>query len=281
MSQRKRNLPRGWYPFDKRDCQSEIESFIEGWSFSNLRPGKGLGGLVPHAGWYFSGKLAARVFNLLKSKSKAELIVLYGGHLNPDELPRIVMDKTWETPLGEVILHTEFAQTLLKRIELKTENPNSGDNTIEIHLPMIKYFFPDTKLLAVRSPASLVAKSLGEEVAKLAKEKGISVLSIGSTDLTHYGPNYGFTQRGTGRSAVEWVKKENDHGFIDCALKIDIEGLLKHAGKNDSACSAGAAASAMATCRYLGVEQGVLVDYYTSYEIMPDDSFVGYGGIVY
>jgi len=281
MSRRARALPRGWYPFDQKDCQSEIESFIEGWSFSNLGPGKGLGGMVPHAGWYFSGKLAARVFNLLKSRSKAQLIVLYGGHLSPDELPRMVMDKTWETPLGEVELHTEFAQTLMKRIEVRTENPNSGDNTMEIHLPMIKYFFPDTKLLAIRSPASLRAKSLGEEVAKLAKEEGISILSIGSTDLTHYGPNYGFTQKGTGRSAVEWVKKENDKGFIDCALKMDIEGLLKHAKKNDSACSAGAAASAMATCRSLGAEKGVLVDYCTSYEIMPDDSFVGYGGIVY
>lgn len=281
MSQRKRNLPRGWYPFDAKDCQREIESFIKGWSFSNPSPGKGVGGVIPHAGWYFSGKLAARVFSLLKSRSKPELIVLYGGHLRPEERPRMVTDKTWETPLGEVELHTDFARALMERFEIGTEHPNSGDNTMEIHLPMIRYFFPGTKLLAIRSPASLKAKGLGEAVAELAREEGISILSVGSTDLTHYGPNYGFTPEGVGRPAAEWVKRENDHGFIHCALEMDIEGLLKNAQTNENACSAGAAASAIATCRSLGAEKGVLVDYYTSYEIMPDDSFVGYGGIVY
>ena len=62
---------------------------------------------------------------------------------------------------------------------------------------------------------------------------------------------------------------------------MDAEGLLDHALKNDSACSAGAAASALATCKALGSKKGVLLDYYTSYDIMPDDSFVGYAGIVY
>jgi hypothetical protein len=80
---------------------------------------------------------------------------------------------------------------------------------------------------------------------------------------------------------VEWVKQENDRGFVDRALKMDAEGLLKHALENDSACSAGAAISAMATCKALGSDKGVLLDYYTSYDIMPDDSFVGYAGILY
>ena len=48
-----------------------------------------------------------------------------------------------------------------------------------------------------------------------------------------------------------------------------------------SACSAGAAVSAIATSKAMGAQQGVLVDYYTSYEILPDDSFVGYAGIIY
>jgi AmmeMemoRadiSam system protein B len=118
-------------------------------------------------------------------------------------------------------------------------------------------------------------------VAEIAKAERISLIAIGSTDLTHYGPNYGFLTKGIGPSAVEWVKKENDKGFIDRALKMDTEGLLKHAEENDSACSPGAAASAMVTCKALGAKRGVLLDYYTSYEILPDDSFVGYAGILY
>ena len=77
------------------------------------------------------------------------------------------------------------------------------------------------------------------------------------------------------------MKKENDKGFIDRALKMDVDGVLKHALENGSACSAGAVASAIATCKAFGAEKGVLLEYYTSFDIMPDDSFVGYAGIVY
>ena len=87
--------------------------------------------------------------------------------------------------------------------------------------------------------------------------------------------------KGIGPASVKWVKEENDKGFVDRALKMDADGLLKHAIENDSACSAGAAVSALTTCKALGAEKGILLDYYTSYDIMPDDSFVGYAGIIY
>lgn len=280
MSRRMRSLPRGWYPVDKKECQREIESFLEGWEPSlSLKVVQG--GIVPHAGWYFSGRLAARVFHLLRSGGKVELVALYGGHLGPDDLPRMIMEEAWETPLGEIEVRQDFVRKLLKKVEVKAESPSGMDNTIEIQIAMVKYFFPEAKLLAIRSPHSSRAVALGREVASLAKEEGTSLLAVGSTDLTHYGPNYGFVSKGTGPSALRWVKSENDRGLIDLALKMDEEGLLNHALKNDSACSAGAAASAIATCKALGAEQGTLIDYYTSYDIMPDDSFVGYAGIVY
>jgi AmmeMemoRadiSam system protein B len=281
MSRRQRILPRGWYPTDGKDCKRDIESYLEGWSFSQPQSIEGLGGIVPHAGWYFSGKLAARVFYSLKSKRGADVVVLYGGHCSPESLPLIVTDDKWETPFGDIEIHAEFVKSLMKRVDTRKESPQSGDNTMEVQLAMVKYFFPESKLLALRSPASLRAKELGEAVAETAQKEGLSVVAVGSTDLTHYGPNYGFLSKGVGSKAVEWVKKENDKGFIDRALRMDIEGLLTHAEENDSACSAGAAASAVATCKMLGAKKGILLDYYTSYEIMPDDSFVGYGGIVY
>ena len=281
MIRRERTLPRGWYPVDGKDCKKEIESYLEGWAPSQLQLTKGLGGIVPHAGWYFSGRLAARVFYTLKLNSKVDVVVLYGGHLTTGDLPRIVTEEACETPFGDMEIHTSFAKNLLKSIEMIKESPTSADNTIEVQLTMVKYFFSDAKLVAVRSPLSLKAETLGKEVARIARRDGISIVAIGSTDLTHYGPNYGFLRKGVGPTSVEWVKKENDKGFIDRALRMDAEGLLKHAMENDSACSAGAALSAMATCKALGSEKGILLDYYTSYDIMPDDSFVGYAGILY
>jgi len=281
MNRRKRALPRGWYPVGKKECEREIESYLEGWTPSQLSSTSGLGGIVPHAGWYFSGKLATRVFYTLKMKNKVDVVVLYGGHLSTGDLPRVVTEEVCETPFGDIEIHTGFLKNLMTNMEVKKESPTSGDNTIEVQLAMVKYFFPEAKLVAIRSPLSLKAETLGREVAEVAKKEGISILAIGSTDLTHYGPNYGFLNKGIGPASVEWVKKENDKGFIDRALKMDAEGLLKHALENNSACSAGAAISSMSTSKALGSEKGVLLDYYTSYDIMPDNSFVGYAGIIY
>ena len=281
MDKRKRALPRGWYPFDAKDCRREIESYIEGWSPPDSVPEEGRGGIVPHAGWYFSGKLAARVLYCLKSKRKVDLVVLYGGHMGPDDPPRIVSEETCETPLGDISIDQDFLKAVMNKFGARKESPSSGDNTIEIQLAMIKYFFPDARLLALRPPFSRRAIDLGKEIAQLAGEKGRSPVAIGSTDLTHYGPNYGFLTRGTGPASVEWVKNVNDKGFVNKALEMDAVGLLDHALKNSSACSAGAAASVIATCQVLGSKKGTLLDYYTSYDIMADDSFVGYAGIVF
>ena len=281
MNRRKRVLPRGWYPFDGKDCRKEIESYIKGWAPPSSIPEAGVGGIVPHAGWFFSGKLAARVLYGLKSKSKIDVVVLYGGHMGRDELPRIISEEACETPLGDIEIHQDFSNKLMKRVEAKKEVASSGDNTIEVQLAMVKYFFPEAKLLAIRPPFSTKAIELGKEIARMAEENGISIVAIGSTDLTHYGPNYGFMTKGVGPAAVEWVKKVNDKGFIDCALKMEAEDLLAHALKNDSACSAGAAASVIATCGALGAKKGILLDYFTSYDIMHDESFVGYAGIVF
>lgn len=278
---RKRTLPRGWYPIDGKDCQKEIESFLEGWTPDRPPSTKGVGGIVPHAGWYFSGRLAAKVLFTLKSSDRVDVVVLYGGHLSAQDLPRIVTEESWETPFGNVEIDTGFAKDLMNGVEMRKESPASGDNTIEVHMAMVKYFFPNAKLIAVRSPLSVKAEVLGREVARIAKKDGLSILAIGSTDLTHYGPNYGFMGKGFGPASVEWVKKENDRGFIERALEMDTEGLLRHALQNDSACSAGAALAAIATCKALGAKKGRLLDYYTSYDLMPDDSFVGYAGILY
>ena len=68
MRTRERMLPVGWYPASPSACKAEIDHFIAG--TTPLAPEtKVYGGIVPHAGWYFSGKAAARVFYLAAKSS--------------------------------------------------------------------------------------------------------------------------------------------------------------------------------------------------------------------
>jgi len=270
-------LPPGWYPASKSECLTVIEQMVAG--VKPLPPGaRVFGGIVPHAGWYFSGKAAARVFCLAAKVTQPQGVCVCGGHLGGDPPPLLVTDQAWETPLGDVPLATEFYEPLRKRLTLKEEHP--GDNTIEVQLPFVKHFFPNAKVLAVRGPHSGQAVALGEAVAAIAQELKLSLLAFGSTDLTHYGPNYGWAPKGYGADAVKWVKEVNDKNFVDLALKLDGEGMLKAAARDQSACSAGGAVAAVAAAKKLGASKAALIDYYTSYDIMPGDSFVGYMGAV-
>ena len=80
---------------------------------------------------------------------------------------------------------------------------------------------------------------------------------------------------------MEWVKRNNDSDFINCLLNMDSRRALEHAQKNKSACSAGAAAAAVKYAELNGVSAGVLMEYMTSYDIQPAESFVGYAGIIF
>lgn len=274
---RARILPPGWYPGSKSGCVTEILDMVAG--VQPLPAGtKVFGGIVPHAGWYFSGKLAARVFYLNSLVTQPQVVAVFGGHLGGNSPPLLVEDKAWETPLGDLPLATEFYEPLKKRLTLQKEYP--GDNTIEVQLPFVKHFFPNAKVLAIRAPHSQQAIALGEAVAAVAGELQVSLLAFGSTDLTHYGPNYGWAPKGYGPEAVKWVKEVNDKKFVDLALKMDGPGMLKAAAQDQSACSAGGAVAAVAAAKKMGATKTHLVDYYTSYDIMPGDSFVGYAGIV-
>jgi hypothetical protein len=270
-------LPYGWYPANERSCREELEKFVAG--VIPLPEGtKVMGGIVPHAGWFFSGKLAARVFYLASRVNQPQVVAVFGGHLAGNSPPLLVTDDAWETPMGDVPLAVEFYEPLKKRLTLKEEYP--GDNTIEVQLPMVKHFFPRARVLAVRGPHSVKAIELGEAVAEVARDLKLSLLAFGSTDLTHYGPNYGWAPKGPGAPAVKWVKEVNDKRFLDETLKLDAPGMLRAGAEDQSACSAGGAAAAVAAAKKLGAAKAHLVDYYTSYDIMPGDSFVGYMGVV-
>ena len=278
MSMRKRALPRGWYPGNADDCNREIDGFLKGF---NPPEGTWHGAVVPHAGWYFSGKAAAKAMSTLASSGGADRVVLYGGHLSGKSEPLVYPEEWWETPLGPQPMDAQTAASLVTQGKGVAASRMCNDNTVEIQLPMIKRFFPDTPLIAVHAPASTRALSLAEAVAGLLASKGLSAVYIGSADLTHYGPNYGFTPKGQGKEAVQWVKEENDRALIEKALAMDAENLINEAQIKHNTCSAGPIAAVIASVARLGVKKGKLLDYYTSYDVIPGSSFVGYAAIVY
>ena len=272
-----------WYPSSASDCEREIAGFLaEGKSFNP--PGRKLvGGIVPHAGWFFSGSIACNVIHCLKGEDTPDVVVVFGMHLHANSPCYMMAEGAWETPFGEIPVERSLASELAQKFPFTLETPESfsQDNTVELQLPFIKYFFRDAKIVAMGVPPNSNSLEIGRTVVEISKRLGLRIKVIGSTDLTHYGINYGFVSRGTGKQAVDWVRNENDRRVIDAMLALEPEKVISEARSSQNACCAGAAATAIKAVKSLGADQADELAYATSYDKSPGDSFVGYVGIVF
>jgi len=283
MSTRRADFSGSWYPADPADCEREIKRFLQEGDGGVSQVGNFRGGIVPHAGWFYSGSIACNVIHALSKGTAPDVMAVFGMHLNAKSDAYVMAGGAWETPFGEVQIHENLAEKLLQRFDFQVETPRSytPDNTIELQLPFVKYFFPQTKLLPIGVPPIKRSLEIGRAVVQIAADLDLTLQVIGSTDLTHYGRNYGFTSRGSGKEAVEWVKETNDSQIIAAMLAMDPEKVLREALANQNACCAGAAATTIAAVKNLGATRALNTTYATSYDKSPGDSFVGYVGMVF
>jgi AmmeMemoRadiSam system protein B len=274
MKIRTRQLPPGWYPRGEAAVRAEIESMLAGEGFL---PGEALAGIAPHAGWSFSGAIAAAV--VASFGGAVDTLAVVGGHLGMGGGLLAAREEAYETPLGNCTADLELLDYLDRRLSLREDR--QADNTVEIQLPLIRHLLPAVKVLALRAAPGLVALDLGACLAEARQALGRRIVVLGSTDLTHYGPNYGFSPHGRGREALRWVKEVNDRRLIESLLELDLEEALKRGVAEMSACSVGGAAAAAEFARRRGAAGGKLLRYASSYDMFPSDSFVGYAGIIY
>ena len=282
MNARRASFAGSWYPDIPEACEREINQFLNADRY-NIPKGPWQGGIVPHAGWYYSGAIACNIIHALKAGTPPDVFILFGMHLHPRSPNYIMIDGAWETPFGELLIESDVAHNLAQKFpfQVETATSHTKDNTIELQLPFIKYLFPDAKIVPVGAPPKLSSLEIGEAVVEVCADLGAAAKIVGSTDLTHYGFNYGFIPEGTGTTAVNWVRDQNDRRVIDAMLTMDAPGIIEEALANQNACCSGAVAAAIAAGKALGATSAVEVAYATSYDKSPGDSFVGYVGILF
>ena len=273
-----------WYPGSASGCQNEIEKMTVSSSMIPDTSGAHTGGIVPHAGWYFSGSIACDVMRQLKSTaSDPDVVVIFGTHMHATMPISVMRTGAWETPLGNLSIHEPLAEELMRRVPgiRDASHATDADNTIEIQLPFIRYFWKRVKILPVSAPPASISIEAGKSVAAAATALGLKIIVLGSTDLTHYGPNYGLVLKRKTEDALEWVRHDNDKGMIDAMLSMSPEAVIAQAQEKLNGCCAGAAAAALSAGRTLGAVRGKLMAYATSFDKSPGESFVGYAGIVF
>ena len=281
METKKMAFAGSWYPAGADECEAFITAFLK----EKQGPGSGrfVGGIVPHAGWVYSGSIACRVIASLGSEAVVDTIFLFGAHMHEQSEPFILTHGAVQTPFGDIEVDRELAGKICSDICIGKRSPLTfpDDNTLELQYPFIKYFYPDAKIVVCGVAPSFFAATIGSMAVEAAKTLSRNIRVVGSTDMTHYGPDFGFTPAGTGARALEWVENKNDRLAIDAMMAMDESRIIAQGLDHKNMCCPGAAAAAAAACKKLGAARSVKLDYATSFEKSAGESFVGYAGILY
>jgi AmmeMemoRadiSam system protein B len=291
MQTRKPIVAGQFYPGQHYSCVDQINECLDARTLSESVPETIVAGIVPHAGWTFSGSLAALVFSAIRQQhEKVHTFVLFGAaHSYFGRSPALCGRGVWETPLGDVALDEELADAVMKSgTAVGDASAHIPEHSIEVQVPFIHYLFAGAKILPILVPPTEEAIPLGTYIGELiAQDEQKKIICLGSTDLTHYGPRYGFIPQGTGEKALAWAKEVNDEKFIEAALKLDAASLLTIAAENSNACGPGASAATVAAAKVLGASRGLLLAHTTSNEIMLEKmgtssaDAVGYAAIIF
>ncbi len=276
-----------WYPASAEACKIEILQFLS--EKTGPATGDFAAGIVPHAGWVYSGSIACRtIASLVPSGEKSvdtvvDTIVLFGAHMHKQSEPFVMTQGAIETPLGDIAVDADMVEALADNISIRKRSPVKfvDENTLELQYPFIKYFFPKAQIVVCGVAPSFFAPIIGTMAVETANALKRTIRVIGSTDMTHYGPDFGFTPAGTGNNAVEWVKTSNDAAALAAMKKMDDKEIIAQGLDHHNMCCPGAAAATAAAAKKMGANRTLVLDYATSFDKTRSDSFVGYTGLLY
>ena len=229
-----------------------------------------IGVVSPHAGYMYSGAVAGEV--LSSTKPRSTYIILGPNHTGQGKPFGLDLERTWETPLGEIEINKELGEALLKDSQYieKDSLCHDHEHSIEAQLPFLQYLNKDfTFVPIVVSYADRKAyKTVGKELARAIKGFKKDVTIIASSDMTHYEP--------------QPEAKKKDMLAIEKILALDIDGFLDTIEKHDiSMCGFAPTAIMMKAAIDLGAKGAKLIKYNTSGVASGDYSeVVGYAGIV-
>ncbi|MEW6010436.1 MAG: AmmeMemoRadiSam system protein B [Euryarchaeota archaeon] len=233
-----------------------------------------MGMIVPHAGYVYSGPVAAHAYyQLVEDGYPDTFVILCPNHTGMGSGVSTMVKGEWETPLGSVEIDQELASFMVSKSSIIDTNPqaHSQEHSCEVHLPFLQYFESDFKIVPVSMWMQDEETSLeiGESIAAAAKELKRNIVIIASTDFTHYQP--------------QKIAAHNDHLLLEAIARLDesqMYALIRQ--HNISMCGYGPVAAASIASKILGARSAEILKYATSGDITGDhSSVVGYGSLLF
>lgn len=237
--------------------------------------GKVIGMVAPHAGYVYSGYVAAYGYFELANGGIPETVVLLGPNHHGIGLPVAVSEAdAWETPLGVLEVDKELAKRLVEwsGIIAFDEQAHRYEHSLEVQLPFLQYTFGEGVKIV---PISMylqnleVSRRLGHSISRAFTEIGVKAYVIASSDFTHYEEARRAVEKD--KAAIDAILRLDDGGFYDVVIEKDV-----------SACGVGAIMTLVSVARDLAPSSSKLLKYANSGDVTGDySSVVGYASIAF
>jgi AmmeMemoRadiSam system protein B/AmmeMemoRadiSam system protein A len=267
---RKPVVANQFYPGDPVALTKEITAFF---NKAKKEPigGKVVALIAPHAGYMYSGQVAAHSFKLLEGLSFETVVVISPSHIAYFPGASVYNGGAYETPLGLIPVDTTMAGKIAgadKRVFLSTQGHGfvggRGEHALEVELPFLQLVLGKFKLVPVVmgdqdwATCEALAQALTEAL------KGQNALIVASTDLSHFHPYH------------EAVRLDNM--VLEHVNAFDPEGLFKDlAAGACEACGGSPMVATMLAAKGLGADNSKVLKYANSGDVTGDRSgVVGY-----
>ncbi len=286
----------GFYPISRTSLIKEIEKMFK----DSIRgPGslpivgskKGqkhiIGGVVPHAGYGYSGFCAAWLYKELGEHiDNIDVVVIMGTNHTGfgGKITTTTYYRRWSTPLGDIDVDIDFINKLKNYYPHLSDDAlaHTREHSIEVQLPFLQYLYGNKFSLVpivVKDVTEEEATAFSKALNKAINEDGRRFIVLASSDFTHHGDIYGYT---IFYENIAANVKKLDLMFIEAIINLDTKKFLSLINKyNATVCGYGAIAILMEYSK-MNNAHASLLKYYHSADITGDeDIVVGYASIIF
>jgi AmmeMemoRadiSam system protein B len=248
-----------FYPRDPDHLEQLLEKYYR--NKDMVLDARGI--VAPHAGYVYSGEVAATAYAAISADFAGTFIILGPSHRGYLTCTSAI---SWETPLGLVDVDREFVRALDIRVD---EYSHRNEHSIEVQLPFIRYRFPRAMIapIMVGEQSLISARNLAERIQRALSSTGREVRIVASSDFSHYIPHE--------------VAKKQDLYAIGALDTLNVEEFYRRIeAEGVSACGYGPIAGMVLALKERGARTGQLLTYRTSGDVTGEyDQVVGYAAI--
>jgi len=259
-----------FYPQNPESLREEVTAYLSQPPLSTAKSNPALGCIAPHAGYMYSGHVAGAVFAQIEVPDRC--ILMCPNHTGVGHALAIMSAGNWETPLGNVPIDSDLADSLKRQFPALHEDPaaHRAEHAAEVELPFLQLRQPKLRFvpIALGTGQFEPLEQLGLAIAEIVQGQKKDVLIVASSDMNHYEPDD--------------ITRVKDQLAIERILSLDPRGLYDVVRQqNISMCGFGPAVAMLTAAGKLGAKSAELVKYATSGDVSGDrDMVVGYAGIV-